>query len=73
MVRMGRLMAWLANSGRPGGREKVALLTAVLPSSVADGGMNGPAGVNGRRARVCVSLQGPEALDPVQDGLVLWC
>ncbi|GIL74838.1 hypothetical protein Vretimale_2422 [Volvox reticuliferus] len=77
-VRLGRLMAFLANSRRPDGREKVALLTPLQPGG-ADGeeGWGDAAGhgrAHGRPARrMCVSLQGRDAVDPSQASLVLWC
>ncbi|GIL48149.1 hypothetical protein Vafri_4842 [Volvox africanus] len=77
-ARLGRLMAFLANSRRPDGREKVALLTPLQPDGADDdegwGGAAGHGRAHGRPARrMCVSLQGRDAVDPSQAGLILWC
>ncbi|GLI69497.1 hypothetical protein VaNZ11_014131 [Volvox africanus] len=77
-VRLGRLMAFLANSRRPDGREKVAVLAPLQPNGADDdegwGGAVGHGRAHGRPLRrMCVSLQGRDAVDPSQAGLMLWC
>ncbi|GLC36263.1 cap2 mRNA methylation [Pleodorina starrii] len=61
-ARLGRLMDFLANTRKPGGREKVALLSAL-----------DPAGAQADGSSACVSLTQRSATDPERDGLLLWC